>query len=363
MAPSKEHALPLAVSRSILDTSDLGQILATILTGITSPQGLKFDRAFLFLADDNDRELRPYSAVGSPGEGEQDQILSEWLAGFAVPLSASAPAIDEGDENVPMQALLAHCAGLRESFLSNTIRTFYQPPPASGVEVLRLTHVAAVPLAVKDSVLGVIVADNTHSGRAIQPDELPGLQTLGNFAAIAIEKSRLIRRLEEMSLRDGLTGVYNRRHYEARLDKEVEVAVRAQRALALVVFHIRQFRQVNQAHGRQCGDRVLKDLADCLRKRVRTEDLIARYGEAEFVVMLTGGATREEASKVAEKLRAQVIEQELGGLPAGEIQVCGGLAWLPHERLDSERITQMLAEALIQAQKADQNQMVLAPDA
>jgi diguanylate cyclase (GGDEF)-like protein len=311
---------------------DLGRVLAAILSGITNPQGLNFDRAFLFLADESDRELRPYSAVGSPGEGPGDRKLSDRLAGFAVPLSASAPTIDEGDENVPMQALLARCAGLREPFLSNTIQTLYQPPPASGVEVLRLTHVAAVPLVVKDSVLGVIVADNTHSGREIQPDEMKGLETLGNLA------------------------------YETRLDQEIEVAARAQRALALIVFHVRRFKQVNLTHGRQCGNQALKDLAVFLKTRVRAEDLIARYGQAEFVVMLTGGATREEALTVAEKLRAQAIEQELGGLPAGEIQICGGLAWLPHNRLDSERLSQMLDDALERAQKANENRMVFTQD-
>jgi diguanylate cyclase (GGDEF)-like protein len=354
MAPPKEQDLPLAVSRAILDTPDLNRILTSILSGIASPQGLNFDRVFLFLADDNDRELRPYSA--------SDQKLSERLAGFAVPLSASAPAINEGDENVPMQALLARCVGLRKSFCSNTIQTFFQPPPASGLEVLRLTHVATVPLAVKDAVLGVIVADNTDSGRAIDENEMPGLQTLGNLAAIAIEKARLNRRLDEMSLRDGLTGVYNRRHYETRLDKEIEVAIKAQRALALVVFHIRKFKKCNQTHGRQIGDQVLIDLADFLRKRVRTEDLIARFGEAEFVVMLTGGATRDDASKVAEKLRSQVSEQKMGGLPAGEIQVCGGLAWLPHDRLDSERISRMVDDAHEQARQADKNQLIVAED-
>lgn len=362
MAPPKEHDLPLAVSRAILDSPDMSRILTSILSGIASPEGLNFDRAFLFLADDNDRELRPYSAMGSSGKGEGDQQLSDRLAGFAVPLSASAPAISEGDENVPMQALLARCAGLREPFRSNTIKTFYQPPPASGVEVMRLTRVAAVPLSVKDTVLGVIVADNTHSGRAIEPEEMRGLETLGNLAAIAIEKTRLNRRLEEMSLRDGLTGVYNRRHYEARLDKEIEVAVGAQRALALVIFQIRQFKKCNLTHGRQCGDRVLKDLAGFFRKRVRAEDLIARFGEDEFVVMLTGGATRDDAFKVAEKLRSQVSEQELGGLPAGEIQVCGGLAWLPHDRLDSDRFSRMLDDSLGQARKMDQNQLVAAED-
>jgi diguanylate cyclase (GGDEF)-like protein len=107
---------------------------------------------------------------------------------------------------------------------------------------------------------------------------------------------------------------------------------------------------------------VLKDLADFLRKRVRTEDLIARFGEAEFVVMLTGGATRDDASKVAEKLRSQVSEQKMGGLHAGEIKVCGGLAWLPHDRLDSERISRMLDDAHEQARRAEKNQLVVAED-
>lgn len=362
MAPTKEHDLLLAVSRAILGTSDLSRVLTTILSGITRKEGLNFDRAFLFLADENSRELRAYAAVGPSGQDAAGQNLSDRLAGFGVPLSASAPPIDEGDENVPMQALVARCAGLREPFFSNTIRAFYQPPPADGEEVLRLTHVASVPLSVGDSVLGVILVDNTQSGRTIEKEELKGLQTLGNLAAIAIEKARLNQRLEEMSLRDGLTGVYNRRHYEARLEKEVDFAIQAQRALALVVFHIRQFKKCNQTHGRQCGNQVLKDLADFLKKRVRTEDLIARYGEEEFVVMLTGGATREEALKVADKLLSQVTEQELGGLPAGEIQVYGGLAWLSHDKLDSQRISQLLFNALEQAQQAVQPGMILVED-
>jgi diguanylate cyclase (GGDEF)-like protein len=159
------------------------------------------------------------------------------------------------------------------------------------------------------------------------------------------------QRLAEMASRDGLTGVYNRRYYQSRLDKEVDLAKQGGRALGLLVFHINDFKQCNDTHGYECGDRVLVDLAAFLRKGVRTEDLIARYGEAEFLVMLTGGASQEEAQIVADKLMSQVASQSFGGLPASEVVISCGIAWMPPEKLDREAISRLADEALEQTKQ------------
>jgi len=342
---NNELRLHQEVTEAMLSDSKLDQVLTAILSGITRENGLGFDRAILFLADENGRELRVAAVQGPPDQ----TALLEKLKSFVVPASASAPPLNEGDDNVPVQALVAHCAGFNKSFTSNSIRAIYQPPAGSGGEVLQFCCVASIPLRFKDSILGVLLVDNTFSERPVQESELSGLVTLGNLAVAAIENSRMNQRLAEMASRDGLTGVYNRRYYQARLVREVDLAKQSGRALGLLVFHVNEFEKANDTHGFECGDRILIDLANFLRKGVRTEDLIARYGEAEFLVMLTGGASQEEAKIVADKLLSQVSSQSFGGLPAGQVVINCGIAWMPCEKLNRDSISRLADEALEQA--------------
>jgi diguanylate cyclase (GGDEF)-like protein len=159
-----------------------------------------------------------------------------------------------------------------------------------------------------------------------------------------------------------LTGVFNRGHYERRLEQEVARARRVGRPLSLLLFDIDHFKECNDAHGHECGDLVLKDLAAFLKDRVRTEDLVARYGGEEFVVLLTGGATREETLQVAEKLRGYIASQSMGGRPAGEITVSAGVAVMPGENLDGSQLFRKADEALYRAKNEGRNRIVLAEE-
>lgn len=385
----RELRFQLTVTRAMLGTLELDQILYIILTGITHGDGLGFNRAFLFLADEESQELRASTAAGPADEIEAHRIweameaqeldlekildqfaasaedsqarrLAHRLAGFVIPLSASAPKVGDDEQDVPVQALIARCAQKKEPYFSNTITAIYPPLDDEAGEPILFNQIAVVPLLLRDSVLGVILADNRYSRRQIQPEEMRGLVTLGNLAAIAIEKARLHQRLKEMAALDGLTGVFNRRHYELRLEQEVARARRTGRSLSLVMFDIDFFKQANDQHGHEIGDKVLKDLAAVLRDRVRGEDMVARYGGEEFVVLLTGGATLAEAQRVAEKLRAAVKEQSLGGRPAGAITVSGGVAHLEANLLEGAKLFRLADQALYKAKQQGRDRILVA---
>jgi diguanylate cyclase (GGDEF)-like protein len=113
------------------------------------------------------------------------------------------------------------------------------------------------------------------------------------------------KRIYEMSVRDGLTGVYNRRYFEDRMASEFAFAARHKTPLCVILADIDHFKRINDAHGHHAGDAVLKRVAVELQAGVRTEDLVARFGGEEFV-MMSRGIDVDGGRAFAERLRAVV---------------------------------------------------------
>jgi two-component system cell cycle response regulator len=113
------------------------------------------------------------------------------------------------------------------------------------------------------------------------------------------------KRIYEMSVRDGLTGVYNRRYFDDRLSSEFAYALRHRTPLCVILGDIDHFKKINDTHGHPVGDLVLRRVAAELQASVRTEDLVARFGGEEFVVMARG-IDIEGGRAFAERMRAVV---------------------------------------------------------
>jgi diguanylate cyclase (GGDEF)-like protein len=117
----------------------------------------------------------------------------------------------------------------------------------------------------------------------------------------------LQRRLVEQAITDPLTGAFNRRHMEARLEEALETFRRRETPAALLLIDVDHFKGVNDAHGHKAGDRVLKGIVGLVRQRARKVDHLFRMGGEEFVLLLPG-ATENDAALVAEDIR-QAIER------------------------------------------------------
>ncbi|MGD9807926.1 MAG: diguanylate cyclase [Deferribacterales bacterium] len=121
------------------------------------------------------------------------------------------------------------------------------------------------------------------------------------------ENAVLEKHLRELSYVDGLTGVYNRRTFEHRLQEEFQRHKRDDVSLGVIMFDIDHFKKVNDEHGHQMGDVVLQRVAKLCKEKLRTEDFLARYGGEEFVCLLINQSV-DQAELVAERLRKAIEE-------------------------------------------------------
>jgi diguanylate cyclase (GGDEF)-like protein len=143
-------------------------------------------------------------------------------------------------------------------------------------------------------------------------------------------------RVYEVSVRDGLTRVYNRKYFEDRLSAEVAYARRHRSLLALLMLDIDHFKQVNDTHGHLIGDRVLMEVATLVRAQVRSEDVLARYGGEEFVVLVREimppgvMVLAERIRKAVEAMRVGILDGQIAvTVSVGAITMRGAASMSP----------------------------------
>ena len=158
-----------------------------------------------------------------------------------------------------------------------------------------------------DSQNGTFINGEAIKERLLQPGERfeIGISTTLKFDRADEVEANFQRKMGEAAMREPLTGLYNRRHFEERFAAEIAAAQRHGRLLTLLLIDIDHFKRINDEHGHLAGDEVLKMIANVLKGQLRVEDVVARYGGEEFVV-LARETDMEGAAVLAERLRAGV---------------------------------------------------------
>jgi len=162
--------------------------------------------------------------------------------------------------------------------------------------------------------------------------------------------------LEHIATHDGLTGVYNRHTFDTLLDAEVVRARRYSRQLSLLMIDIDRFKQVNDVHGHQAGDAILRALSKLLSCKARTNDLVCRYGGEEITVILP---ETDAAVELGERFRA-AIEATPFDIGTGEnisITVSIGVARFPADAENSQMLVSVADAALYAAKRGGRNQV------
>ncbi|HCB43314.1 MAG: diguanylate cyclase [Pseudomonadales bacterium] len=183
-----------------------------------------------------------------------------------------------------------------------------------------------------------------------------------DVTGVAVNKRQLESantKLQELALRDGLTGLLNRRYWESCLEREFARHQRYDNPVSLVIFDIDHFKRVNDTYGHQTGDEVIRETARITSQLVRETDFAGRYGGEEFVVLLPG-TTLDGAAQFAERLRSTIERQQLDyqGSPL-TFTVSLGVATLADDMAGYKALLERADKALYQSKEGGRNQVTV----
>jgi diguanylate cyclase (GGDEF)-like protein len=216
-----------------------------------------------------------------------------------------------------------------------------------------------VPLTVRGTVTGVLCLDRMN-GRIFEEHELEPAKLFANLAAIAIQNARTYEKMERQAISDGLTGIYNYRHFHETLAAEVSRAGRYGEAFCLLMMDLDHFKSVNDTIGHQKGDDVLRAVSGVLRNCSRESDYLARYGGEEFVMILPNTALGE-AKTLAERIRMAVAELRVDHADL-KVTMSIGVASFPESAADSDGVLGAADAALLHAKAHGRNRVCLSRD-
>ena len=229
-----------------------------------------------------------------------------------------------------------------------------QPEEASRRLRYRTNSFMVLPLVASGQCLGVITLTDRADGQAFESRDLASARLLAAPAALALARHRVSESLDELTRAatvDPVTGLFNRRYFEAQIQAEVQRARRQEQDLALLMVDIDDFKRINDTLGHLEGDRALRDVANLLRRGVRIFDLCARYGGEEFAIVMPG-ATRQVAVQVAERIRRGIHERSLQSPASMTVSV--GVGFLGPDQTEEDLIG-AADRALMAAKRAGKN--------
>ncbi|MCX7896651.1 MAG: diguanylate cyclase [Rhodocyclaceae bacterium] len=233
-----------------------------------------------------------------------------------------------------------------------TICTMFRP----GLEPLR--HIC-LPINQSGEPIVVIQLVAPEDAIALVQVLVPYFEIYLREAGPVLEAKRLMEHLRENALRDGMTGLYNRRFLEEYASQLIALAQRRQSRFSILMLDMDYFKQVNDRYGHEAGDKVLKTLAEILSRSVRGSDVVVRYGGEEFLIVLVD-TPASGALKVAEKIRAEV-EQTKMLLPSGvtlQKTISIGVAEYPEDADSFWQVVKYADVALYRAKEQGRNRVL-----
>ena len=223
-----------------------------------------------------------------------------------------------------------------------------------------------VPLIAQGDTLGVLQLVYQNGAGAAEIDGMHSSERhLGVAAASQIALSlaslRLRESLRDQSIRDPLTGLFNRRFMQECLDRELLRGTRKNRSLAVIFIDVDHFKRFNDVFGHEAGDQVLRSMGDFFRSHFRGDDIICRYGGEEFAIILPESSAQDAASR-AELLRiaARTLKLKHNDVTLDPVTLSAGIAGFPEHASSARELLQVADACLYEAKKSGRDRVILA---
>jgi diguanylate cyclase (GGDEF)-like protein len=270
-----ELAILHDVAKALTSSLNLDSILQTIMEKVAAY--FRPDTWSLLMTDDEHKELYFAIAIGDASESLKSvrlrigEGIAGWVAKYGEPLLVPDVTKDQR--------------------FSSRI---------DEMTKWKTKSILCVPLASKNRILGVIQLINVDMS-SFGNDQVMLLQALADYAAIAIDNAHSVEKIQELTITDDCTGLYNARHLYNTIESEVYRSTRFGYEFSVLFLDLDRFKLVNDNHGHLVGSRLLAEIGNTIKSRLRLIDYAFRYGGDEFVVLLPQ-TSKHSALVVARRL-------------------------------------------------------------
>lgn len=239
--------------------------------------------------------------------------------------------------------------------------------PCSHIASAKPSRYCCIPILAHGETIGLLHLELGRTAESVQGRANPSWsvsdqERLGHVCAEQISLAIANVKLRDQSIRDPLTGLFNRRYLMETCRREFSRAARIGQCVSILSIDVDHFKQLNDHHGHDAGDTVLRTIGECLQQFFRDEDVPCRFGDEEFVVILPG-TTPEAAIRKAEDLRIKIeglaVRYLEGHLPRTTISV--GVAAFPRSGATPQEVLKAADEALYRAKESGRNRVQVAP--
>ena len=238
-----------------------------------------------------------------------------------------------------------------------------------GVSEIHCTHFLGViperylclPIVAHGNTLGVLFEQCVADEDVLAVNSrMDGLRQLLQLTGMAVASLNLRTKLENQSIRDSMTGLFNKHFMQISLERELSRAARRKQILAVFMLDVDHFKRFNDANGHAAGDTALQAISEIFKNSIRTEDIACRYGGEEFTIILPD-VTPTVAYDRAESIRRAVagLHVPLDGDRFGEFTISIGVALYPNDGEAADLLLRRADQALYRAKRAGRDQVAI----
>jgi diguanylate cyclase (GGDEF)-like protein len=311
------------IGKALTSSLDISEVMQLILEKVS--ELLKPSNWSLLLLDQQTGELL-FQAARGPG--------SDKLKGLRL---------------APGEGIAGHVATTRQPLKVDDVREDHRFSSRFDAQTsFHSRSILCTPLISRDRVLGVIELVNGAKDGRFTDEDLRTLRTVTDYAAIALENAQNFAKVQELTVLDDHTGLYNSRHLKRMLDTEVVRAMRFGHPVSVIFFDLDRFKQINDQRGHQSGSRALREVGQLLTRTLRQTDIAVRYGGDEFVVVLPE-TSRDQALEAARRLRDEMAASTfLADEKPGPIRITAsfGVATFPDDGQAPDELLRRADEAM-----------------